>query len=258
MKNLNEIFETTKNISIQTGFDELANYLMNECVLDINDNEYRIAEIEFYYFDEKEHQDIFTHCNDKQKENNKFYFHGSGMDITFGNNNYFGGILIRSLIDFYDNTPIIGPWNVFNEILHKANENKNKLDLKITLKEKEQPKKNFLKSCRVGLNLNNDNNCKEFKINSEKIKSLKEKYIFEPYRYILNNEELILKLLYKDEPTFLAWFLRNEKFNSQEANKRISILLENLTKNKDSFLKIENLKKKELRNFFILKKISKN
>jgi hypothetical protein len=84
MKNLNEIFETTKNISIQAGFDELANYLMNECVLEINNNEYRIAEIEFYYFN-KEHNDIHTHRHKCQKKSNVFYFHPAGVDITFGN-----------------------------------------------------------------------------------------------------------------------------------------------------------------------------
>jgi mRNA-degrading endonuclease HigB of HigAB toxin-antitoxin module len=277
VKDLNKLFENTKEAylkekkvpdeelqaAIEAGFDALADYLMNECVLDVNGNEYRIAEIEFYYFDKENHPDVFAHCNECQKKSNVFYFHLAGVDITFGNNSYYGGVLIRSLIKIFDNNNepfVMGPLNISTEFLHNAKEidNKiyNKLELIITLKEKQYSEKlNFVKSCRVGLNTNSDSNCKkDFEESPKKIHELKEKYVFKPYRYILNDDELIYKLLYRssDEPTFLAWFLKNENFNISKLNKRLKDLLKNISNEteKEKFAN-GNKEKKEVRKEFI-------
>jgi len=51
MQDLNELFEKAKKEGgVEKGFDKLAEYLMNECVLEVNGEEYQLAEIEFYYF----------------------------------------------------------------------------------------------------------------------------------------------------------------------------------------------------------------
>jgi hypothetical protein len=85
--------------SIESHFDELANYLMNKLYLKAGGNSYRIVEIEFYYVDEKKHNDIFCHRNSEQLKSGTWYFNGFGLDLTFGNstNNVFGGILIRGI-----------------------------------------------------------------------------------------------------------------------------------------------------------------
>ena len=66
-----------------------------------------MCEIEFY-LNTKEHQDTFTHGDQMQHENAKWYFHkvggtyksGSykGLDLSFGKHSAIGGILIRALM----------------------------------------------------------------------------------------------------------------------------------------------------------------
>ena len=203
MKNLNQLFEEAKKNGIEAGFDKLADYLMNECVLEANNNEYRIAEIEFYYFNEKdEHADIFVHCNECQKKSNVFYFHPAGVDITFGNDSYYGGILIRGIINIKTGKYIIGPNKVAYDELLKCN-NKNKLMIELKTKKQETYHPCFFKSCRVNLNIKSQH------------KNEAKNFIFKSYRYILNDEELILNLLNFSESHFLAVMLQGKEFSPE-------------------------------------------
>lgn len=233
MKNLNQLFEKNKINGIEIGFDELANYLINECILAVNENEYRIAEIEFYYFDKDNHPDVFTHRNECQKKSNLFYFHTAGVDITFGNVNYYGGILIRSIINLQTKEYIIGPNKVaYKEFLKCDTENQ----LIIKLKEKKQKINDiYFKSCRIF--------SKKYQINDE----LEKEYIFKPYRYILNDEKLILNLLNFSESHFLAVFLKNQNFSEKISNtikNKINYI------NSDSFLKSQTEKRNLFKTMF--------
>ena len=96
---------------------------------------YRIAEIEFYFNDSNVHPDTFTHGDDLQTKIGKWYFHrfGStykvgtykGMDLSFGKDKAFGGILIRAISSLGatggkqlpPNEFIEGPCNTVNRIL---------------------------------------------------------------------------------------------------------------------------------------------
>ena len=118
MKELLEVFgkkigvETigTKNGDLKVHFkwfDEIAGCLFNKTALVskfVNDDKkeeeylYRIGEIEFYYYDEENHPDIFCHIAEPQKTKGCWYIHQSGMDITFGDGKNFGGILIRAIV----------------------------------------------------------------------------------------------------------------------------------------------------------------
>ena len=88
---------------MQCIFYETAKKLMNECILKIgNDLEIELKELEFYYYDDEKHPDKFTHKKPKQLECCKLYVHKKsknkvGIDITFGNAKYWGGILIRGI-----------------------------------------------------------------------------------------------------------------------------------------------------------------
>lgn len=83
---------------LQTSFAALADQLLNNHILISGDHKYRICEIEFYYKEvEGPNQDNYTHGHAFQKTAGQWYQHGSGLDITFGNENAFGGILIRAL-----------------------------------------------------------------------------------------------------------------------------------------------------------------
>ncbi|MCA9217245.1 MAG: hypothetical protein KDB27_29450 [Planctomycetales bacterium] len=83
-----------------------ANDILLRHSLIVSDQRYRILEIEFY-FHTTLHADPFAHCHPVQATFGQWYFHRvgtgyrggtfKGIDITFGNADAFGGILIRTL-----------------------------------------------------------------------------------------------------------------------------------------------------------------
>lgn len=119
---------TVKNM--QQIFYNSAHEIMNDYKLMLNNIEFELTEIEFYYFDCNKHCDIYVHQNELQKETNGFlYAHENswgnygGIDFTFGNGHYFGGILIRGIK--INNTFFAGPAKVRNLIVEKIDDNIN-------------------------------------------------------------------------------------------------------------------------------------
>jgi len=93
--------KNTKESTFEEIFKECAKKLMSAYVLKIGDEEFELCELEFYHFSEN-HKDFYTHLHCLQLEAGKFYVHETGLnragiDLTFGNGKYFGGILIRAL-----------------------------------------------------------------------------------------------------------------------------------------------------------------
>ena len=103
------------NKDIDGSFNRIAFELMNEYVLKVENAEYRITEIEFYYKDDK-HNDTYIHKNPLQKTKGKWYFHGSGIDLTFGSEDVYGGILIRAIYNIKTTKYIYGPIKIIAEI----------------------------------------------------------------------------------------------------------------------------------------------
>lgn len=110
-------------------FPSMSEILLNHCYLKINNQKYRLVEIEYYLYS-KSHLDSYTHCDPDQLLMHCFYFHKfstgtyksgtfKGMDLTFGNHDkkaYFG-ILIRSIENIETGKLTEGPCNVVNKIL---------------------------------------------------------------------------------------------------------------------------------------------
>lgn len=144
------------NDKIEQSFERIANDLMNKYFIQINDSRYRITEIEFYVKGE-DHDDKYTHGHKLQKESGRWYFHGSGVDITFGNSKMFGGILIRAIYNC--NTKIneseryvYGPLNVITELFSNLKEiSKGSFDFGI-LESNFFKFERLIKAPRVGLN----------------------------------------------------------------------------------------------------------
>lgn len=121
MINWQELLRKPNHISsedvIQDWFNNIAQHLLNNSNLFINNQPHRIVEIEFYYFTDA-HQDFFSHCDILQLESGRWYFHKiggnykggtfKGLDLTFGACDTYGGILIRS-IEAPDGNLICGP-----------------------------------------------------------------------------------------------------------------------------------------------------
>jgi len=102
---------------IEDNFQRIANDLLNNWVLKVEDALYRITEIEFYYKSEN-HIDTYIHGHELQRQKGKWYFHGSGIDITFGDDKAHGGILIRAICKVNEGTEkyCYGPLNCILEI----------------------------------------------------------------------------------------------------------------------------------------------
>ena len=106
---------TIDNLDINGSFERIANELLNKWILEVNNSKYRIAEIEFY-LKSGQHNDTYTHGHELQKTTGNWYFHGSGIDLTFGTSESYGGILIRAIYNILDNKYIHGPLNTVTEL----------------------------------------------------------------------------------------------------------------------------------------------
>ena len=106
---------TIDESKIDSDFNRIANDLMNYWVLKIESKMYRITEIEFYLKSES-HNDTYTHGHKLQLKKERWYFHGSGFDLTFGTDGFYGGILIRAIYDFKGDNYTYGPINCVTEL----------------------------------------------------------------------------------------------------------------------------------------------
>lgn len=98
---LNEEFEKPDKWFLEVSKMLFFNYQVN-----INGGRYKIIEIELYYKSDS-HKDVFVHGDIEQKKCATWYLHKKGegfkegnfvgVDITFGNQSRYGGILIRGL-----------------------------------------------------------------------------------------------------------------------------------------------------------------
>ena len=108
---------TISENTIKDDFARIANELLNKWILKVGGSQYRIAEIEFYYKDDnQEHDDSYIHGHAQQRQKGKWYFHGAGIDITFGNGKAFGGILIRAMVNIDTNEYFYGPLVCIQEL----------------------------------------------------------------------------------------------------------------------------------------------
>ncbi len=106
------------NDNIEKSFDRIASDLLTKMTLFVNDKEFQITEIEFYYFHEDHHKDNYTHIHERNEE--EWRFHNQGLDITFmGNEKQDGGILIRGIK--VEDKYINGPRNIIKKIFETFN-----------------------------------------------------------------------------------------------------------------------------------------
>ncbi|MEB2777628.1 hypothetical protein SYJ56_20090 [Algoriphagus sp. D3-2-R+10] len=143
--------------TIEQDFERIAKELMNDWVLAVNETSYRITEIEFYcksILDNGPIKDPYTHGHVEQKKSRTWYFHGSGIDLTFGCEEYYGGILLRGIYNFKSENYINGPLNSITEILSNL-ETFYKTDFKIGLELRKEElvfDKEVFKAKRINLN----------------------------------------------------------------------------------------------------------
>ena len=131
LKSLMRIPADASKDTIMQTFERIAEVLMNGCVIKFQNEEYRILDFEFYYYN-KNHQDISVHP--RYSESLCWYINDfGGIDLNFEskinknivvkndkwsykyeltNESYFGGILMRQIQRLSDNVIFDGPWKV--------------------------------------------------------------------------------------------------------------------------------------------------
>ena len=174
------MLEIRTSEDIVANFNRMANELFNNYLIQVNDNLYRIIEIEFYYDNLLSHNDSSTHGHELQKRSGFWYAHASGIDLTFGDSTAAGGILIRSIVKIPTKNDdgkkyTFGPRKVKTELLSGFNHvisgvaNEFKL-VPAEGKYDKVTKKDIVQCQRVGL---------------EKKKNLDIVYLSKPYRYLI-------------------------------------------------------------------------
>lgn len=136
-----------------------AESLMLRHVWQVSDKEFYFTEIEFYSKSVNGGGDPYTHGHVEQLKSDTWYFHGSGIDITFGDAETYGGILIRGVKYKDANNEwqyISGPIRVATAIFSAIGQAKLQ-QLSFGLKKLTKSLKNEIYACpRVGLNANLD------------------------------------------------------------------------------------------------------
>lgn len=101
-------------------FKDIADILMNKCVIRKGNVSYEIIEIEFYLFNPN-HPDVIAYPRNCVA--GQWFFHQSGVDLTFETTSeQFGGILIRGLRETKgERKQIFGPQNCVNHLWDKFN-----------------------------------------------------------------------------------------------------------------------------------------
>ena len=116
-----------RQTTVHSWFAGMAAACLNEWQLLVGGTCCRMTEVEFYYHGPT-HPDWFTHRDPLQTSCGRWYFHRSGsgfrggsfkgLDLTFGDSETHGGMLIRGL-ELADGSLISGPCLCVNHLMHQ-------------------------------------------------------------------------------------------------------------------------------------------
>lgn len=179
MKPKDLTFLKLKTKNWEAEFERIATTLCNECILMANEHQFAIVDVEFYYFSEQEHPDPFVYSvSDKNKLMGEWFFHYSGIDITFGCGETRGGILIRAIKKVNPPEYIIGTLKSMYAILTCFPSINSGEGLSLSLNQNPNPKTERLeKKIRIGLD-------------KDKKKKDVDRYQDKEYRFIANYYEI--------------------------------------------------------------------
>ncbi|MFT7036945.1 MAG: 3-methyladenine DNA glycosylase Mpg [Cyclobacteriaceae bacterium] len=151
MNSLHEILKVTHPNNPIADFERIADHILNKCILRVGNKSYRICSIEFYYQQEK-HLDKAAHAHQRQLSCGEWYFHGSGLDITFGNETEYGGILIQAIKEIEEPFRFIaGPLKTVTTIFENFGAVSNR-QISFGLDLFEHSEEEIISAPRVGLN----------------------------------------------------------------------------------------------------------
>lgn len=110
---------------INATFSEIADILLFQSYIKTMNGNYRMMEIEFYFWNKIHEDDVTIKRTEKE---GMWWLHDWGVDLTFKSesNKFYGGILIRSIIPFESDKPleekqiICGPKNCCWELFYSS------------------------------------------------------------------------------------------------------------------------------------------
>jgi len=219
-------------------FNEIAALILNNYILNIKDEQFSIAEIEFYNYSEK-HQDPYVQLDNEQKIFGNLYFNKTrsgiyktginmGININLGYNDTYFYILIRSIINIkthiFTETPdkcVELILNLFycKDIDSLIKYNSNELYNLIKLKKIEDKKLEIFFDRRFGLVLNSP------------------AYFHKKYRYAVN-----IKMI-KTQNNFINVNNTQNEIKTDVVNniiKKDNFKINNIVKEDNSKINIEN------------------
>ncbi len=136
-------------------FLPIAEEILFNYVLQIQQSTYRLTEVECYLNNEERAFDMFAHSH-KGFTTGQLRLHGAGIDISIQEKNFNGGFLLRGMVEIDDDLLdlpqyIDGPWKLAQNIINKASIYEERFIL--SWKRCKLPHKPIITSPRVGLNL---------------------------------------------------------------------------------------------------------
>ena len=106
--------------TIKSTFSRIAEILLLKSYIQTAYGKYRLLEIEFYYYN-KNHKDIVTMS--RTEKAGMWWLHNWGVDISFNSKqegDFYGGILIRSIVELNSENVISGPQNCCWELFYSS------------------------------------------------------------------------------------------------------------------------------------------
>ncbi len=128
---LNLQIDETNLQTIENDFLRIANEILNNYILHVDKEKYRILNIEFYFYNHTNHKDYNSHAlkykraKERLMLSGKWYLHKmsinlkytyKGLDYTFGNGKIYGGILIKEAMNI-KTKKIFSQSNFVNELI---------------------------------------------------------------------------------------------------------------------------------------------
>lgn len=143
--------------------DKLAEFIFKKLILKNGNETFRFCEIEFYICS-ADHLDLFSHQKPQQIEFGLWYFHESGLDITFGDQVSFASFLIRGIRREDSGRRerfISGPLNVLKTLCNSTQTiDQGKINILVEYSDN-LPKTSWIKHERIGLNIQKELDCKK-------------------------------------------------------------------------------------------------
>lgn len=209
---LSDTFQNPVNEnSAQQAFDKTAEFLFNNQVLSAGKFVFQLTEIEFYVHNSL-HIDKYCHKAPEQESMAEWYYHGNGLDFTFGSKDNHASILIRGIKKIQTSEYTSGPQKVLDKLLHNL--------LSSTKINTPAPGIHFIHTTRPE-NYYSFNGADRLIVKSTRrgLKPTGDNFFLKPYRYLVDWDSA--KHKYAEKERVANSIIENGLLSAEQVNKAI-------------------------------------